>query len=137
MEGNLGTCAYHGCLRDRNCSVRCKTPTHLLFSELDSNRHTWTYALIALIGVFVDVVVSNSAVAIHDVVDEYSNVGAVETFIRIFEFGIVYWFNGFVDLVDANIDDVIVDMVVVVFRAQVGRLEAQLLVGRRVHHFGQ
>ena len=68
--------------------------------------------MIALIGVFNYFVVSNFAIAIHDVVDEYSNVGAVETFIRIFEFGIVYWFNGFRDLVDANIDDVIVDLIV-------------------------
>lgn len=51
---------------------------------------TWIDALIEPVGVLADVVLSNFSVAIHDVVDEDSNVDAVETFISIVEFGIVY-----------------------------------------------
>ena len=54
--------------------------------------------------------------------DKDSNVDAVETFTRIVDFRIVYWFNGFSNLVDVNSDDVllvlIVAMVIVVFGTQ-------------------
>ena len=69
--------------------------------------------MIELVGVFVNVFLSNFLVAIHDVVDEYLSFDSDDTFIGIFKFGIVYRFDGFGYLVDANTYDVFVGMIVV------------------------
>ena len=113
MEDMIVICGYYGWLVDGKYSVYFEVLTHFLFLALDGKRETCIGALIEPIGVIVDVVLSYLAVAIHDVVDKDSNVDAVETFIVIFYFGIVYWFDGFVYLVDSNADDVLVSLIVV------------------------